>query len=94
MWQRMPMGAKIAPEVFQRLLSNLLGDIPRTFVFYDDILIAGESQEDHDEILNSVLQKLVEKGITLNKDKCQFAQERIEFLGHTLTTTGIFPAES
>ena len=43
-WQKMPMGAKIVPEVFQKALSSLLVDVEHTFVFCNDILIAAENQ--------------------------------------------------
>ena len=83
-WQRMPMGAKIAPEVFQRALSDILAGIPRAFVYYDDILLAAENTEEHSKLLRRVLQTLHDNGITLNKDKCIFAKDSVEFLGHSL----------
>ena len=94
MWQRMPMGAKIAPEVFQKALSDLLTDIPHTFVFYDDILIATKDAVAHAEVLSRVLRALLDNGLKLNKDKCVFEQDSIEFLGHSLSSAGIAPSLS
>ena len=57
----------------------------------DDTLVHGRTREEHDERLQQVLQRLSESGMTLNSEKCQFAQESVEFLGHVLDTSGIRP---
>ena len=38
---RMPFGLKNAAQVFQRLMDDIFLDIPFTFVYIDDILVAG-----------------------------------------------------
>ena len=93
-WQRMPMGAKIAPEVFQKVLSDLLADISNVYVFYDDILIAAEDAVAHSTILARVLGILSNNGLTLNKEKCIFGVEKLDFLGHSLSPSGVAPSES
>ena len=60
----------------------------------DDVLIHGTSREEHDERLEKVLQRLQELGMTLNSEKCQFAQKSIKFLGHVIDSTGIRPDPS
>ena len=37
---RCPFGLKNAPQDFQRLMDEVLGDLPHVFVYLDDILIA------------------------------------------------------
>ena len=54
----------------------------------DDVLIFGETQEEHDSHLTRVLKKLEYVGLTLNKDKCQFSLDRITFLGQVVDSTG------
>ena len=44
---RCPFGLKNAGQDFQRLMDEILGDIPHVFVYLDDILIASESLEEH-----------------------------------------------
>ena len=46
---------------------------------FDDILIATKTKGEHDSILRQVLKRLFDKGITLNKEKCQFALQEIDF---------------
>ena len=57
----------------------------------DDILIFGITQEEHDNRLHKVLQKLQSHGVTLNKQKCEFNRKRLTFLGHTINENGITP---
>ena len=49
--------------------------------------------EEHDARLNKVMERLREKGLTLNSDKCQFRISKIEFMGHVLSEKGIAPTE-
>ena len=55
----------------------------------DDILVFGNSYEQHDERLEAVLRRLEEHGVTLNLEKCEFAKENVEFLGHVIGKDGI-----
>ena len=73
-WQRLPYGLKTAPELFQSFLSNLLCNLPRVFVFFDDILIAKKSIEEHTSTLSWVMEILLANGVTLNKVKCEFCK--------------------
>ena len=90
----MPYGLKTAPELFQSFLSNLLCNLPRVFVFFDDILIATKSIEEHTSTLSRVMEILLANGVTLNKAKCEFYKSSIEFLGHTLSRKGVTPSLS
>ena len=53
------------------LLANLEGVVCMT----NDILVHGQAQEEHDQRLDKVLQRIAEHGLTLNRDKCQFKSE-------------------
>ena len=55
----------------------------------DDIVVFGSSQKEHDERLHKVLEKMKQEGLTLNKEKCQFAQSEIKFLGHIIGKDGV-----
>ena len=57
----------------------------------DDVLVYGENREEHDERLTGVLQRLSDLGMTLNADKCVFAQTSVKFLGHVVDSQGIRP---
>ena len=91
-WTRLPYGIKSAPEIFQKILSDILCNVPNTYMFFDDILIATASEEEHRQILAKVFQALSDHGVTLNYEKCKFACDKIEFLGHILSKEGISPS--
>ena len=57
----------------------------------DDILIYGNTQEEHDTHLKAALQRIKEAGLTLSKDKCKFNQTHIKYLGQLIDMTGVHP---
>ena len=87
----MPFGLKNAGQSLQRLMDGILRDVDFAFVYLDDILVASKSHEDHHEHLKSLFKLLASNGLVLNKSKCIFGVEELDFLGHRVTTNGILP---
>ena len=58
---------------------------------WDDIVVCGETKEDHDQNLKKVLQRLEEKGVTLNESKCEFSKSEISFFGCVFSAAGMKP---
>ena len=56
-----------AAEIFQNVIRETLEGINGAINISDDILVLGKSQEEHDQNLRCVFQRLKEKGLTLNK---------------------------
>ena len=90
-FNRLPFGISSAPEHFQRRMTDLLRGLEGVICLIDDVLVHGRTQEEHDERLALVLQRLLESGMTLNKEKCKFSCSRVNFLGQTLSGSGIQP---
>ena len=86
---KMPFGISAAPEFFQRQMCKILGDSKGVVCMMDDILVVGNTKEEHDRRLEEVLNKLECSGMTLNKDKCEFGVKEVKFLGHILSGDGI-----
>jgi hypothetical protein len=59
-------------------------------VFIDDILIFSKNEEEHDEHLRLVLQKLRENQLYAKLNKCEFWLKEVSFLGHIISEGGIF----
>ena len=55
----------------------------------DDILVFGKDQWEHDDRLYTVMKKLQEAGLTLNRAKCEFCKTQVKFLGQVLTKDGV-----
>ena len=47
--------------------------------------------EEHDQNLECVLNRMADINMTLSKDKCQFRQTKITYLGETLMANGVQP---
>jgi hypothetical protein len=60
-------------------------------VYLDDILVASESAQEHVHHLNSIFSILQANGLIINKAKCVFFKQHIEFLGHKVSAEGISP---
>jgi len=87
----MPFGLKNSAQSFQRLMDGVLRDVPFVFVYLDDILIASKSPQEHEQHLRHVFRLLSANGLVLNKAKCVFGVNELDFLGHRVTPEGIRP---
>ena len=96
LWEflRMPFGLKNAAQAFQRLMDGVLRNLPFSFVYIDDILIASKDRESHADHLRQVFKRLSDNGLTINRSKCVFGVNELEFLGHKVTSNGILPLAS
>ena len=54
-FKRLPNGIHSGPAIFQRIMDNLLSDIPKAVSLFDDILVAGTDEEDNNRTLSIVL---------------------------------------
>lgn len=83
----------ILPEIFQRIIEQVLAGLTGVVCFLDDILVYGRTDAEHDRNLASVLKRLAEYDILLNKEKCIFNARTVLFLGHRLSEFGIEASE-
>ena len=58
-------------------------------VYLDDLLVFSESLADHLEHLEKVICRMMEVGLKLKPEKCHFACSELEYLGHTITRSGV-----
>jgi hypothetical protein len=61
------MGVKTSPDMFQRIMYELLGDIPKLQVYLDEILITSNGTfEEHAAIMETVLKRLQKANFKAN----------------------------
>ena len=64
---------KNSPATFQTMINDLLRNIvveEKIMVFIDDVMIAMEIEEGHDEIVEEVLRRLEENNLFVKPEKC------------------------
>ncbi|KNG46626.1 hypothetical protein TW65_06673 [Stemphylium lycopersici] len=84
-WRVAPFGLTGAPAAFQRYVNGVLQDYLDDFVsaYVDDILIySSGSLQDHREKVGKVLQRLMDAGLQIDIDKCEFETKRVKYLGY------------
>ena len=89
MFKRLPFGISSAPEYFQKRMDKELSGLEGVKCRMDDILVMGRDQAEHDQRLKQVLDRLVERKLTLNLEKCLFSQSRLQYLGQIIDSEGI-----
>jgi hypothetical protein len=87
----MSFGLTNAPAYFMYWMNKVFMEYLDKFmvVFIDDILIFSKNEEEHDEHLHLVLQKLGENQLYTKLNKCDFWLKEVSFLGHIIYEGGI-----
>ena len=91
-FNRVSMGINIGPEEFQRKVNEVLSGVKGAKAIMDDILIYGKTREEHNQVLNTVLEKIEKNGLKLNKEKCAIGQKEVKYFGHMISKDGIRPS--
>jgi len=72
-------------------MSEILDNISGVVCHVEDVLVSGKDQEEYNNHLHVVLQKIQAVGLALNKDRCQFSRSQIIFSGHVTDANGVSP---
>ena len=88
---RMPFGLNSATEVFQKKNEAAFTGIEGIHIVADDIIIAADTIEEHDAILQKVLTRARERNIKFNLDKLQLRVNVVKYLGTIIGADGVKP---
>ncbi|GBG88723.1 hypothetical protein CBR_g48253 [Chara braunii] len=90
-WVVMPFGLTNAPTTFQAAMTTEFRDLlDRTVrIYLDDILVYSRTLDELLVHLCAVLDRLRAAKYKANRDKCEFAKQELEYLGHYVTSKGI-----
>jgi len=88
----MYFGLTNSPATFQAMMNNLFRDLINqgdTATFIDDILVATDIEEGHDELVEEVLRRLEENNLFVKPEKCKWKVREVEFLGVVTGPKGV-----
>ena len=92
----LPIGVCNGGATFKRLmetvLSGLLGE--RALVYFDDIVVWGRTVGECSVNLDQVLKRLVDAGLKIRGETCQFFKPEMEYLGHIVSKEGVSSSPS
>lgn len=107
---RMTFGLCNAAQTYQRFMNDVVlkgieqirceatressTEKSNLFCYIDDVIISSHCVECHKKHLDVVCQRYSECGLTINMAKCEFAKDKVEFLGYEVSAEGITPLQS
>ena len=83
LYQRLPMGLKVSPAIWQAFINKVLGPIPnrqRHIAIMDDCLVHSKFR-DHITDLRNLFQSLLDHGLKISPKKCQFFRTSLIYMG-------------
>ena len=90
-YKRLPFGLSTAPEVFQRMNVKIFGDIQGVCIYFDDMIVAAASEEEHDLILEKVFERARKYNVRFNATKLQYKVSEVRYLGLIFNKCGVKP---
>ena len=92
-WCVTPMGLQGSPASFSRLMAWITRELKGILTYIDDVLVHSKQTEEHVNQLRELFMRLRKYGLKLNPTKSIFATKQVQYLGFTLTPTGVSPAK-
>ena len=93
-YTRLPFGVSSAPAIWQKTIEQVLAGLEGVICYFDDILVSGSTQAEHDDHLRQVLQRFEQAGLRLRKSKCSLNQSEVQYLGFIVSHEGLKPDPS
>ena len=85
-------GLTNSPAIFQMMMNNLFRDLINQgdmATFIDDILVATDTEEGHDKLVEEVLKRLEENDLFVKPEKYKWKVREVEFLGVVISPKGV-----
>jgi len=84
-----PMDSKMLQKSSKRKWRSISVVFQMCAFYFYDCLVTGETEEAHDRALTLVVQKAKQIGARFNKEKIQYKQPQVRFLGQLFSETGM-----
>ena len=89
-FRRLPFGLHSSAEIFEKKVEQLFGDL-NVSIYFDDLIVAGRDQKEHDDNLRKLLTRAREVNVKFNKEKIQLNRSEVKYLGHLVSSEGLKP---
>lgn len=91
---KMPFGLATGPSCFSRFIQHIFSEFIRKkeiIVYFDDIMIATESIEEHLDLLAEIVCVMRRRQLEIRLDKSEFIKNQVVYLGYSVSRLGIQP---
>ena len=88
----MYFGLTNSPATFQMIMNNLFRDLINQgdmVTFINDILVATDTEEGHNELVEEILKRLEENNLFVKPKKYKWKVREVEFLGVVIGPRGV-----
>jgi len=88
----MYFGLTNSPAIFQTMINDLFHDLINQgdiATFIDNILVATDTEERYDELVEEMLKRLEENDLFVKPEKCKWKVREVEFLGVVIGPKGV-----
>lgn len=92
----MALGLTNAPSTYSRLMDLVLSGLTYSccLVYLDDTIIFSQTFEHHLVHLSDILQRVIDANLKLRPEKCEFAAEKVKYLGYIITAQRVKPDDN
>lgn len=91
--KRLLFGVSCAPEMYQRVIQQLLEGCDGVRNIYVDIIVHGQTTDERNRRLIKAMERIQNRSLMLNVEKCKFQMSELQFVSHLLSTQGIGPTK-
>jgi len=88
----MYFGLTNSPATFQTMINDLFWDPINqgdTTTFINNILIAMDTEEGHNKLVEEILRRLEKNNLFVKPEKCRWKMREVEFLGVVIGPKGV-----
>ncbi|XP_068236908.1 uncharacterized protein [Palaemon carinicauda] len=90
-YEVMPFDLTNAPSTFQRLVNFIIQDLEGVYCYLNDIVVTGQTWEEHVNMLKCLFRRLEVAGLTINLKNYVFCKATVTYLGHIVGDGNVRP---
>ncbi len=75
-------------------MESILKDLPGLIIYQDDVLVHAPTRDSLAKRVTAVIKRLEQKNVSINEQKSVLVADKIDFLGHELSSDGIRPSRN